>query len=44
MHYPSYVLIFQIFFIIWNMGTPLNSDLGPVHGTTPNIALVFKVI
>ena len=47
MHYPSYVLIFQIFFIIWNMGstcTPLNFDLGRSTRTTPNITLVFKVI
>ena len=36
MHYPSYVLIFQIFFIIWNMGstcTPLNSDFGQFKKT-----------
>ena len=47
MHYPSYVLIFQIFFIIQNMGstcTPLNSDLKPVH-VLPLISPYFlKVI
>ena len=45
MYCPSYVLIFQIFFIIWNLGstcTPLNSDSWSSIRTTPNIPLVFK--
>ena len=40
MYYPSYVLIFQIFSIIWNLGstcTPLNSDLGLVVHVLPLI-------